>query len=98
MSGMMAISSARSPETTPPRVDIGEVVASTANVEFFREHLPIRTQAGGSRPVPLQVVREIWKARPMNIALDKLVMKNRRIRFDEVRSEGKLLVSLLRGW
>jgi len=25
-------------------------------------------------------------------------MNNRRFRFDEVRSEGKLLVSLLRGW
>jgi hypothetical protein len=49
------------------------------------------------RPV-LQVVREIWKARPMNTALQELVMKNRRIRFDEVRSEGKLLVSLLCGW
>jgi hypothetical protein len=34
----------------------------------------------------------------MNIALQELVMKNRRIRFDEVRSQGKLLVSLLRGW
>ena len=50
------------------------------------------------RPVPLDVVREIWKARPMNTALQELVMKNRRIRFDEVRSEGKLLVSLLLGW
>jgi hypothetical protein len=50
------------------------------------------------RPVPLQVVREIWKARPMNTALQELVMNNRRIRFDEVRSEGKLLVSLLRDW
>jgi hypothetical protein len=30
--------------------------------------------------------------------LQEPVMKNRRIRFDEVRSEGKLLVSLLRGW
>ena len=50
------------------------------------------------RPVPLQVVREIWKSRPMNMALDKLVVKNRRIRFDEVRTEGKLLASLLRGW
>jgi hypothetical protein len=50
------------------------------------------------RPVPLQIVREIWKARPMNTALQELVMKDRRIRFDEVRSEGKLLVSLLRGW
>jgi hypothetical protein len=48
--------------------------------------------------VSVQVVREIWKARPMNIALDKLVMKNRRIWFDEVRADGKLLVSLLRGW
>jgi hypothetical protein len=34
----------------------------------------------------------------MNVALDKLIMKNQRIRFDEVRTEGKLLVSLLRGW
>jgi hypothetical protein len=50
------------------------------------------------RPVPLQIVREIWKARPMNMALEKLVMKNRRIRFGEVRTEGKLLASLLRGW
>jgi hypothetical protein len=49
-------------------------------------------------PVPLQVVREIWKARPTNTALQELVMKNRRIRFDEVRSGGKLLTSLLRGW
>jgi hypothetical protein len=49
------------------------------------------------RPVPLAVVREIWKARPMNVALDNLVMKSRRIRFDEVRTEGKLLASLLSG-
>jgi hypothetical protein len=50
------------------------------------------------RPVPRQIVREVWKARPMNVALEKLVMKNRRIQFDEVRTEGKLLASLLRGW
>jgi hypothetical protein len=50
------------------------------------------------RPVSLQTAREIWKARPMNIALQKLVMKNRRIQFDEVRSEGKVLVSMLRGF
>jgi hypothetical protein len=50
------------------------------------------------RPVSLRAVREIWKARPMKMALDKLVMKNRRIRFDEVRTEGKLLARLLRGW
>ena len=49
------------------------------------------------RPVSLSLVRELWKTRPMNVALDKLVMKNRRIRFDEVRSEGKLLMSMLRG-
>jgi hypothetical protein len=48
--------------------------------------------------VPLATVREIWKARPMNVALEKLVMKDRRIRFDEVRTDGKLLASLLRGW
>jgi hypothetical protein len=50
------------------------------------------------RPVALEAVRELWNARPMNIALQELVMKNPRIRFDEVRSEGKLLVSMLRGW
>jgi hypothetical protein len=48
------------------------------------------------RPVSLQTAREIWKARPINIAIDNL-MKNRRIRFDHVRSEGKMLMSLLRG-
>jgi hypothetical protein len=47
--------------------------------------------------VTLDEVRRIWKARPMNAALNELV-KARRIRFDEVRTEGKLLVSLLRGW
>ena len=50
------------------------------------------------RPVPLWLVREIWKARPMNMTLQELVMNNPRFRFDEVRTEGKLLVSLLRGW
>jgi hypothetical protein len=49
------------------------------------------------RPVSLQAAREIWKAELVNVALDQL-MKNRRIRFDEVRSEGKMLVSMLRGW
>jgi hypothetical protein len=44
------------------------------------------------RPLPLQIVREIWKARPMNM-LQELVMKNRRIRFGQVRTEGMLLVS-----
>jgi hypothetical protein len=50
------------------------------------------------RPVPFDVVREIWKARPMNTVLQELVMNNRRIRFDEVRTEGKMLASLLWGW
>src|SRR5215831_6990300 len=50
------------------------------------------------RPVPLWLVRKIWKAPPMNMALQESVMKNRRIRFEEVRTEGKLLMSLLRGW
>jgi hypothetical protein len=49
-------------------------------------------------PVPLDVVREIWKARPMNTTVQERVMNNRRIRFEEVRTEGKLLVSMLRGW
>jgi KTSC domain len=40
------------------------------------------------RPVPFNLPRTIWKARPMNTALDEFVMKNRRIHFDEVRSDG----------
>lgn len=50
------------------------------------------------RPVSLAMAREIWKARPMNTALDAFVKKNPHIRFDYVRSEGKVLMSLLRGW
>ena len=50
------------------------------------------------RPVPLEVVREIWKARPMNTVLQERAMNNGRFRFDEVRTEGKLLVSMLRAW
>jgi hypothetical protein len=50
------------------------------------------------RPVSLEIAREIWKARPVNIALQELVMKNRGIKFYEVRSDGKLIVSLLRSW
>jgi hypothetical protein len=49
------------------------------------------------RPVTLDEVRRIWRARPVKTALDEVV-KNRRIGFDEVRTEGKLLMSLLRGW
>jgi hypothetical protein len=33
----------------------------------------------------------------MNMTLEKLVMKNRRIRFDEVRTNGKMLANLLHG-
>jgi hypothetical protein len=34
----------------------------------------------------------------MNAAIDKLLKQDRRIRFDYVRTEGKMLMSLLRGW
>ena len=50
------------------------------------------------RPVSLSLVRQVWKARPMNMTLEKLIMKNRRIKFDEVRTEGKFDGELLRGW
>jgi len=50
------------------------------------------------RLVTLDQASRIWRARPMNTALSEMVKKNRRIRFDEVRTEGKLLASLLRGW
>jgi hypothetical protein len=33
-----------------------------------------------------------------HMALQELVMNKRHIRFEEVRTEGKLLVSLLRAW
>jgi hypothetical protein len=49
------------------------------------------------RPVTLDEARRIWKAKFLNTALNELA-KNRRSRFDEVRTEGKLLMSLLRGW
>ena len=50
------------------------------------------------RPVSLQQAREIWKRRPINTAIDKMLKENRRIRFDYVRTEGKLLASMLGGW
>jgi hypothetical protein len=50
------------------------------------------------RPVSLQAARDIWRARPMETAIDALLKKDHRIRFDYVRTEGKLLASLLRGW
>jgi hypothetical protein len=50
------------------------------------------------RPVSLQAAREISKARPMNTAVDALLKKDHRVRFDYVRTEGKLLASFLRGW
>jgi len=50
------------------------------------------------RPVSLQAAREIWRARPMSAAIHALLKRDRRIRFAYVRTEGKLLASLLRGW
>jgi hypothetical protein len=50
------------------------------------------------RPVSLQAAREIWRARPKETAIDALLKRDRRVRFDYVRTEGKLLASLLRGW
>jgi hypothetical protein len=50
------------------------------------------------RPVSLEAAREVWRARPVFTALDQLVMKKRRIRVEYVRSEEKLLMSMLRGW
>jgi hypothetical protein len=56
----------------------------------------IQMEGGASIPSGVHGTdSSIWKARPMNMALDKLVMKNQRIRFDEARSDGKLLMSLL---
>jgi hypothetical protein len=34
----------------------------------------------------------------MNIAIDALLKKDHHVRFDYVRTERKLLASLLRGW
>jgi hypothetical protein len=46
----------------------------------------------------LEVPAGCARARPMNMAIDALLKKDHRIRFDYVRTESKLLVSLLRGW
>jgi hypothetical protein len=59
----------------------------------FRSHLTVVGDTDIPHSVSLQIVREISKARPMGVALDKLVMQNRRIRFDEVQTEG-----MLRSW
>jgi len=50
--------------------------------------IPSRDTGGGAQDL---------EGATMNTALTELV-KNRRVRFDEVRTEGKLLASLLHGW
>jgi hypothetical protein len=52
---------------------------------------PIPSGAAANRSRNLEVAADEYGS-------SELVMKNRSIRFDEVRSEGKLLVSLLLGW
>jgi len=68
---------------------------------MIAKHNALRFGSNGGRysntaRVSLQTARKLWKARPVFTALDELVMKNRGIRFEYVRSEGKLLMSMLR--
>lgn len=41
--------------------------------------------------------RELWRGRPMYIVLHQKILPNRRIRWAFVRTEGKLVVSMLKG-
>jgi hypothetical protein len=47
--------------------------------------------------VSLALFRELWKPRPMYLFLHGQIFPNSRIRAEYVRTEGKLLVSMLKG-
>ena len=55
------------------------------------QRAPISSRIIGARSQNLESAADEYGA-------SRTVMKNGGIRFDEVRSEGKLLVSMLRGW
>jgi hypothetical protein len=48
-------------------------------------------------PVSRALFRELWKARPMNSVLYQKIFRKRGMHFGQVRSEGKILASMLRG-
>ena len=48
-------------------------------------------------PISPQRFRELWNARPMHLTLSTMI-DSRRVREDYVRTEGKVLVTLLKGW
>src|SRR5262245_60523990 len=48
-------------------------------------------------PIPLGLFRELWRGRPMYIVLHQKILPDRRIRWAFVRTEGKLVVSMLKG-
>ena len=48
-------------------------------------------------PVAPALFRELWRGRPMYIVLHQKILPNRRIRWAFVRTEGKLVVSMLKG-
>jgi hypothetical protein len=72
--------------TMRSRMDAFEALHTIA-----RHNAPRFVQVEGHAPIPpvsFKVAREIREARPLNVALDK-VMKSKRVRCDEVRSEGR---------
>jgi hypothetical protein len=48
-------------------------------------------------PIPLDLFRELWRGRPMYIVPHQKMLPNRRMRWAFVRTEGKVMVSLLKG-
>jgi hypothetical protein len=48
-------------------------------------------------PIPASLFRELWRGRPMYIVLHQKILPNRGIRWAFVRTEGKLVVSMLKG-
>jgi hypothetical protein len=81
--------------TTPSRTDAFEVLAYDRGTQC----LEVRFKWRAAHQIPSGITADRSgnvKARPVNVALDNL-MRNGRVHFDEVRSGGKVLVSMLRG-
>src|SRR5262245_9881799 len=81
----------------PSRMRVSRALLTTVQLSVWKSDTSgIRSTE--YRPVSLRAAREIWRARPMNTAIDALLKKDHRVRSDYVRTEGTLLASMLRGW
>ena len=48
-------------------------------------------------PIAPTLFRELWRGRPMYVVLHQKILPNRRIHWAFVRTEGKVIVSMLKG-